>query len=247
MFTLDIETIPWFRNEKHKNQVIHSRLNKRLTNPELKAANYQKILDDAALSPLTGALVVFEWRAEIVVVGFGYKDVTEIIITSNRITKLTESSRIHVMQNEQELLDKTWDMIAGYLKHGEVMITWNGKEFDIPFLFQRSLIHNIEPPDEIAYDDLIHKYRNEPHCDLRTLLPKGSMDVWMATLGIDDKVMEGSDISKMWTKNPMKVIEKCIKDLERNTLLWERLSKWIAVRLPYPKSNKEKVLTEMNL
>lgn len=237
MFTLDIETVPWFRDEKHKNQVIFSRLDKRLTNKKLIEANYQKILNNAATSPLTG---------EVVVVGIRNNERT-VIFTTGLVDNEIENVQIFSLPTEELVLEAVWDKIAFYIYAGETMITWNGKEFDIPFLFQRSLIHNIDPPDGIVYDDLIHKYRNEPHCDLRTLLPKGSMDVWMATLGIDDKVMEGGDISKVWVKNPMKVIEKCVKDLERNTILWERLSKWMAVRLPYPKSSKDSVMKELNL
>lgn len=60
---------------------------------------------------------------------------------------------------EQEMLTNFWKIVEKY--SGQV-ITWNGRGFDIPFLYLRSAIHGVKPTRNIMGT----RYRTELHCDL---------------------------------------------------------------------------------
>lgn len=225
MFTLDIETIAWFKSDVHKNQIIHSRRDKRLKDSEKVQENIDKVLKDAALSPLTG---------EIVIIGIYGNGKYNMLTTNSELITLEKDRVDLICDSEKQMLKIAWDSIGDYINDdGELLVTWNGKEFDLPFMFMRSLILGVIPPAGLDYEGLIHKYRNYPHLDLRSFIP-GSMDTVMATLGIEDKVMEGENIEKEWYKNPEKVMEKCINDLKRNSLLYERMKGWINIKMNLP-------------
>src|SRR5258708_23609249 len=58
-----------------------------------------------------------------------------------------------------ELLTGFWDVA----KHYESIITFNGRSFDVPFIYMRSAILNVPISRK---DWLGYRYQCDPHCDL---------------------------------------------------------------------------------
>ena len=61
--------------------------------------------------------------------------------------------------DEVELLTAFWDVA----KHYETVVTFNGRGFDVPFIYLRSAILNVPISRK---DWLGYRYSIEPHCDL---------------------------------------------------------------------------------
>ncbi len=61
--------------------------------------------------------------------------------------------------DESELLTQFWDAA----KHYEGVITFNGRGFDVPFLYLRSALLNIAISRK---DWLGYRFQTDPHCDL---------------------------------------------------------------------------------
>src|SRR5712691_9969345 len=61
--------------------------------------------------------------------------------------------------DEAELLTAFWDVA----KHYEKIVTFNGRGFDIPFIYLRSALANVPITRK---DWLGYRFQTEPHCDL---------------------------------------------------------------------------------
>src|SRR6476646_1347172 len=61
--------------------------------------------------------------------------------------------------DEMELLTAFWDVA----KHYETIVTFNGRGFDVPFIYLRSALLNVPISRK---DWLGYRFQTEPHCDL---------------------------------------------------------------------------------
>ena len=61
--------------------------------------------------------------------------------------------------DEAELLTAFWDVA----KHYETIVTFNGRGFDVPFIYLRSALLNVPISRKVW---LGYRYQTEPHCDL---------------------------------------------------------------------------------
>src|SRR6185436_11890042 len=61
--------------------------------------------------------------------------------------------------DEVELLTAFWDTV----RHYEVVVTFNGRGFDVPFLYLRSAVLAVPISRK---DWLGYRFQTEPHCDL---------------------------------------------------------------------------------
>lgn len=103
--------------------------------------------------------------------------------------------------SEADLLRAFW-ALAG---HAEVVVTYNGRGFDVPFLVARSLVHHV--PARV--DLLSNRYGLRPHLDLCALLGGGrgapSLDVvcWALGLASPKEEMDGSMVATAYAKGDL--------------------------------------------
>lgn len=103
--------------------------------------------------------------------------------------------------SEADLLRAFWTL-AG---HAEVVVSYNGRGFDVPFLIGRSLVHKI--PARV--DLLSNRYSLRPHLDLCSVLASGrntaSLDVvcWALGLASPKEEMDGSMVSTAYAKGDL--------------------------------------------
>jgi DNA polymerase elongation subunit (family B) len=139
--------------------------------------------------------------------------------------------------DETELLTAFWDVA----KHYDSIVTFNGRGFDVPFIYLRSAILNV-PVSQKNW--LGYRYQVEPHCDLLEQLTfynvsgrdgaarRFNLDFYCKAFGIESPKshgVSGNDVNKLMAEGRFREIaEYCAGDVYATVLLYkvwkERLS-----------------------
>ena len=139
--------------------------------------------------------------------------------------------------DEAELLTAFWDVA----KHYDSVITFNGRGFDVPFIYMRSALLNVPISRK---DWLGYRYQVEPHCDLADQLTfyggggrdgatrRFNLDFYCKAFGIESpksKGVTGYDVARLVSEGRYReVAEYCLRDVHATVLLYriwrERLS-----------------------
>ena len=73
-----------------------------------------------------------------------------------------DDSFTYKSRTEKQLLEDFWETIARY----DVLVSFNGRAFDIPFLYIRSIALEVKPTVEIAKNRYVTKQSTPYHVDL---------------------------------------------------------------------------------
>jgi DNA polymerase elongation subunit (family B) len=139
--------------------------------------------------------------------------------------------------DETELLTAFWDVA----QHYEVVVTFNGRGFDVPFLYLRSAQLNVPITRK---NWLGYRYQTEPHCDLAEQLTfygvsgrdgaarRFNLDFYCKAFGIESPKshgVTGMDVNDLMAAGRYREIaEYCLRDVKATVLLYqlwkERLS-----------------------
>jgi DNA polymerase elongation subunit (family B) len=139
--------------------------------------------------------------------------------------------------DEAELLTAFWDVA----KHYDSVITFNGRGFDVPFIYMRSALLNVPISRK---DWLGYRYQVEPHCDLADQLTfygsggrdgatrRFNLDFYCKAFGIESpksKGITGHDVTRLINEGRYReVADYCLRDVHATVLLYhvwrERLS-----------------------
>ena len=130
--------------------------------------------------------------------------------------------------DEAELLTAFWDVA----KHYDSIVTFNGRGFDVPFLYMRSALLNVPISRK---DWLGYRYQCDPHCDLADQLTfyggsregaarRFNLDFYCKAFGIDSPKshgITGMDIGKLLAERRYREIaEYCLRDVQATVLLY---------------------------
>lgn len=129
--------------------------------------------------------------------------------------------------DEATMLEAFWKIVAKY--PGRI-ITWNGRWFDLPFLYLRSAIHGIKPARNI----LGQRYTIDPHCDLfevatffgATKITGYNLESYCHAFGIDNpkEQLSGKDVAEAYLEGPIEEIaEYCMRDVAATLELYRKL------------------------
>jgi DNA polymerase elongation subunit (family B) len=139
--------------------------------------------------------------------------------------------------DEIELLTAFWDVA----KHYDSVITFNGRGFDVPFIYLRSAVLNVPISRK---DWLGYRYQTDPHCDLAEQLTfynvsgregaarKFNLDFYCKAFGIESPKaygVTGMDVNDLLAEGKYREIaEYCLRDVRATVSLYqiwkERLS-----------------------
>ncbi len=130
--------------------------------------------------------------------------------------------------DELELLTAFWDVA----KHYDSVVTFNGRGFDVPFLYLRSALLNV-PVSRRNW--LGYRYATEPHCDLAEQLTfynisgregaarRFNLDFYCKAFGIESPKSQGVtglDMNDMLAAGRQREIaEYCLRDVQATVLL----------------------------
>ena len=124
--------------------------------------------------------------------------------------------------DETELLTAFWDVA----RHYETVISFNGRGFDVPFIYLRSALLNVPITRK---DWLGYRYQTEPHCDLAEQFTfygvsgregaarRFNLDFYCKAFGIDSPKshgITGRDVNALLVEGRCReVAEYCLRDV----------------------------------
>jgi DNA polymerase elongation subunit (family B) len=164
--------------------------------------NGKSIKEFLGLTPLTGQVVVCG------VLDINANKGTVYYQNLNpRAVKTTEGIFTFVPLSEKGILESFWELAENY----QEFITFNGRQFDIPFLMIRSAIHGIRPTKDLLNNRYLSGQRwDSKHIDLQELLTfygapsfKGSIHMWCKAFGIEspkENETSGDMVGKMFAE-----------------------------------------------
>jgi 3'-5' exonuclease len=130
--------------------------------------------------------------------------------------------------DEVELLTAFWDVA----KHYEHIVTFNGRGFDVPFIYLRSALLNVPISRK---DWLGYRFQTEPHCDLAEQFTfygvsgregaarKFNLDFYCKAFGIESPKAQGvtgSDVNALLAAGcHREIAEYCLRDVKATVLL----------------------------
>ncbi len=132
--------------------------------------------------------------------------------------------------DEIELLTAFWDVA----KHYEQIVTFNGRGFDVPFVYLRSALLNV-PISRKNW--LGYRYQTEPHCDLAEQLTfygvsgrdgaarRFNLDFYCKAFGIESPKsygITGRDVTTLLAEARYRELaEYCLRDVKATVLLYQ--------------------------
>jgi DNA polymerase elongation subunit (family B) len=131
--------------------------------------------------------------------------------------------------DEAELLAAFWDVAKRY----DSIVTFNGRGFDVPFIYLRSALLNVPISRK---DWLGYRYQTEPHCDLAEQFTfynvsgrdgaarRFNLDFYCKAFGIESPKshgVTGMDVSALLAEGKFREIaEYCLRDVQATVLLY---------------------------
>jgi len=131
--------------------------------------------------------------------------------------------------DETELLTAFWDVA----KHYDNVVTFNGRSFDVPFIYLRSALLNV-PISKKNW--LGYRFATEPHCDLAEQLTfysvsgrdgaarRFNLDFYCKTFGIESPKSHGVTGREVGTllveKKFREIAEYCVRDVRATVELY---------------------------
>jgi len=138
--------------------------------------------------------------------------------------------RTYISGTEKQILEKFWD----WFESDSRFITFNGRQFDGPFLMIRSAIHGLTPKRDLVG----MRYELHPNCDLREVLNffgtpnprqyKFNLDLACKAFGVETSKGEGLDGRSVetWYRagRHREIAEYCMDDVRATAELYEKLA-----------------------
>jgi DNA polymerase elongation subunit (family B) len=215
---IDIETVgtPW---EEH-DQYVREYLLKGLSEAEAEEEKRR-----GGLSP---------FRGEIVAIGVinadnGRSCAFYQVPGQQELITRREGMRTFISGSEKQILERFWD----YLDRDDRFITFNGRQFDGPFIMIRSAVHGVVPKRDLVG----YRYSFHPNCDLREVLnfwgtlgrqSRFNLDFACKTFGITSSKtenMDGRAVETMFRAGRYEEIATyCLDDVRATCELYEKLA-----------------------
>lgn len=216
---IDIETVgtPW---EEHA-PYVREYLIKGMSDAEAEEEKRR-----GALSPFTGRIVAIG----VVNADDGRDCVLYEIPGQAELITRKDGARTFISGSEKQILEKFWD----FLGRDDRFISFNGRQFDGPFLMIRSAILGIKPKRDLVGI----RWNFHPNCDLRdALMFKGTinprqmrfnLDLACRSFGIESSKSEGMDgraVETMYRSGRYdEIATYCLEDVRATSELYHKLA-----------------------
>ena len=153
--------------------------------------------------------------------------------TDVRVEKL--GARTYISGTEKQILEKFWE----FFDSDSRFISFNGRQFDGPFLMIRSAVNGIIPKRDLVG----YRYGFHPNCDLREALNffgttnsrqfKFNLDLACKLFGVETSKSEGVDGRSVetWYRagRHRELADYCLEDVRATAELYEKLSSTLLI------------------
>jgi 3'-5' exonuclease len=221
---VDIETvgIPWEEHDPYVREYLIKGMNDAEAEEEKRRG---------ALSPFTGRIVAIG----VVNADNGKSCVLYEVPGQDEIITRKEGDRTFISGSEKQILEKFWE----FLRPDDRFITFNGRQFDGPFLMIRSAIHGIVPKRDVVGK----RYQFHPNCDLREVLNfqgtinprqmRFNLDLACKAFGVESSKSDGMDGRAVETLYRAERFDEiatyCLEDVRATAELYRKLAPTIIV------------------
>jgi len=141
---------------------------------------------------------------------------------------LFDSTSIIGEPDEKSILARFWKILE---KFKGVFISFNGLNFDVPFILKRSMKHGLTPTNNAFLD--MRRFSRNPHFDVKLVVGDydkyafGTLRLMCDHFGIKspkEGVVKAENVEEEFKKGNIKLIaEYCLKDVEATYHLYEKL------------------------
>src|SRR5687767_5325380 len=217
---IDIETVgtPWEEHDPYVREYLIKGMNEAEAEEEKRRG---------ALSPFTGRIVAIG----IVNAETGRSCAMYEVPGQTEMITRKDGNRTLISGSERQILEKFWE----FLSPGDRFISFNGRQFDGPFLMIRSAIHGVVPKRDLVGN----RYRLHPNCDLREVLNfngtlnarqmRFNLDLACKSFGIVSSKAEGMDgraVENLYRSGRYEDIAVyCLEDVRATCELYLKLEK----------------------
>jgi predicted PolB exonuclease-like 3'-5' exonuclease len=139
------------------------------------------------------------------------------------------NARTYISGSEKQILEKFWQ----FFDDDSRFISFNGRQFDGPFLMIRSAIHGVIPKRDLVG----YRYGYHPNCDLREALNffgttnsrqfKFNLDLACKVFGVETSKSEGVDGRSVetWYRagRHRDIADYCLEDVRATAQLYEKI------------------------
>lgn len=143
--------------------------------------------------------------------------------------------RTYMSGTEKQILEKFWE----FFDSDSRFISFNGRQFDGPFLMMRSAINGVMPKRDLVG----YRYAFHPNCDLREALNffgttnsrqfKFNLDLACKVFGVETSKSEGVDGRSVetWYRagRHREIADYCLDDVRATAQLYEKLAATILI------------------
>ena len=146
----------------------------------------------------------------------------------------TDNSYSYKARTEKQILEDFWETARNY----DIFVTFNGRSFDIPFLYMRSISLGVKPTVEIAKQRYVTKQTLPYHVDLfdefsfhGNVARKPSLAILSESFGIDNpkRFMSGEDITEFFLAKKITDIARYnAQDVTAITALYTKWKEYLA-------------------
>lgn len=232
----DIETAPDLEDKTYVSFKSAGMGDKRKKGENLEQDIKDKINDEFALSPLTG---------KITAIGF-MSDFKPDNLTMSEIPHLDSVGKVYYKMltleetPEDVMLVSAWRIIDEYIANGHRLITYNGQEFDIPFMIRRSMLLGVSKPEHLpSIRDLNNKYSSRYHLDLFQEFHTYNelkrfkfiaQQEWAYRMGLVDEIKgsHGAECIAMYqTGDWVGIKQHLLADITKTMLLFKHTLGWV--------------------
>ncbi len=144
-------------------------------------------------------------------------------------------SRTYISGTEKQILEKFWE----WFDNDSRFISFNGRQFDGPFLMIRSAVNGVTPKRDLVG----YRYQMHPNCDLREALNffgtansrqmKFNLDLACKAFGIATSKSEGVDGRSVesWYRagRHREIADYCLEDVRATWELYEKIAPSILI------------------
>ncbi|HEX8172047.1 MAG TPA: ribonuclease H-like domain-containing protein [Thermoanaerobaculia bacterium] len=143
--------------------------------------------------------------------------------------------RTYISGTEKQILEKFW----GFFESDSRFISFNGRQFDGPFLMIRSAINGLVPKRDLVG----YRYGFHPNCDLREALNffgtvnarqfKFNLDLACKAFGVETSKSEGVDGRSVetWYRagRHREIADYCLEDVRATAELYEKIASTLLI------------------
>lgn len=221
---IDIETvgIPWEEHDPYVREYLIKGMNEAEAEEEKRRG---------ALSPFTGRIVAIG----VINVDTNRSCALYEIPGLTEVVTRREGERTFISGTEAQILEKFWS----FLGVDDRFITFNGRQFDGPYLMIRSAILGVKPTRDVVGK----RYQFHPNCDLREVLNfqgtvnprqmRFNLDLACKAFGITSSKSDGMDgrsVEHLYRAGKHEEIATyCLEDVRATAELYQKIAPTIAI------------------